>query len=57
MVENTLQPHLDNDYFTQTSGTRLSFIFLKNWVFRSDVSHLSYRGLGMISTRITCCGT
>jgi hypothetical protein len=46
MVENTLQPHLDNDYFTQASGTRLSFIFLKNWVFRSDVNHLSYRGLG-----------
>ena len=46
MVENTLQPHLDNDYFSQISGTRLSFIFLKNWVFRSDVSHLMYRGLG-----------
>ncbi len=46
MVENTIQPHLDNDYFSQTSGTRLSFIFLKNWVFRSDVSHLMYRGLG-----------
>jgi hypothetical protein len=46
MVENTLQPHLDNNYFSQKSGTRLSFIFLDNWVFRSDVSHLMYRGLG-----------
>lgn len=46
MVENTLQPQLDNNYFQQTSGTRFSFIFLENWVFRSDVSHLIYRGLG-----------
>lgn len=46
MVENTLQPHLDNNYYSQTSGTRFSFIFLENWVFRSDVSHLMYRGLG-----------
>jgi hypothetical protein len=27
MVENTLQPHLDNDYFSQRSGTRLSLFF------------------------------
>ncbi len=46
MVENTLQPHLDNDYFSQRTGTRLSFIFLNNWVFRSDVSHVMQRGLG-----------
>jgi hypothetical protein len=46
MVENTLQPQLDNNYFSQTSGTRFSFIFLNSWVFRSDVSHLMYRGLG-----------
>lgn len=46
LVENTLQPQLDNNYFQQVSGTRLSFILLDNWVFRSDVSHLMYRGLG-----------
>ncbi len=46
MVENTLQPQLDNNYFSQRSGTMFSLIFLNNWVFRSDVSHLMYRGLG-----------
>ncbi|MFW5699489.1 MAG: TonB-dependent receptor [Bacteroidota bacterium] len=46
IVENTLQPQLDNNYFSQKSGTRLSFIFLDNWVFRSDVGYLMYRGLG-----------
>lgn len=45
MVENTLQPHLDNNYFSQTSGTRFSLIFLNHWVVRNDVSHLMYRGL------------
>ena len=46
IVENTMQPQLDNDYFSQRSGTMFSFIFLNHWVFRSDVSHLMYRGLG-----------
>ncbi len=46
MVENTLQPNLNNNYFSQTTGSRFSFIFLNNWVVRSDISHWMYRGLG-----------
>ncbi|TVR73339.1 MAG: TonB-dependent receptor [Marinilabiliales bacterium] len=46
IVENTLQPQLDNNYFQQTSGTRFSFIVFNNWVLRSDISHIMYRGLG-----------
>lgn len=46
MVENSLQPNLDNNYFSQTTGSRFSFIFLNNWVVRSDISHWMYRGLG-----------
>ncbi len=46
IVENSLQQHLDNNYYSQVSGAQFSFIFFDNWVFRSDVSHLMYRGLG-----------
>lgn len=46
IVENSLQPHLDNNYLTQSGGTRFSILFLQNWVFRSDVSLRMYRGLG-----------
>jgi hypothetical protein len=46
IAENTLQPHLNNNYFYQSAGTRFSLIFLKNWVLRNDMNHLMYRGLG-----------
>lgn len=46
IVEHSLQQHLDNNYFSQISGAQFSFIFFNNWVFRSDISHLMYRGLG-----------
>ena len=46
IVENTMRPQLDNTYYLQTTGARFSFIFLENWVWRSDISYLMYRGLG-----------
>lgn len=46
IVENTIRPQLDNTYYLQTTGARFSFIFLNNWVWRSDISYLMYRGLG-----------
>jgi hypothetical protein len=46
IVENTIQPHLDNNYLTQTSGVRFSMLFLRNWIIRNDVSHIMYAGLG-----------
>jgi hypothetical protein len=46
MVENTMQPNLNNNYYYQTTGARFSILFLKNWVYRNDFNHLLYRGLG-----------
>ncbi len=46
IVENKIQPQLDNDYLYQTAGTRFSFIFLEKWVFRNDLSYMMYAGLG-----------
>ncbi len=46
VVENTLRPQLDNNYFYHLTGMRFNWIFLKNWVLRNDVSNLLYTGLG-----------
>jgi hypothetical protein len=46
LVENTIRPQLDNTYFSHVTGAQFSLIFLNSWVWRSDISHLMYRGLG-----------
>lgn len=46
VVENTLRPQLDNNYFYHLTGVRFNWIFLKNWVLRNDVNNLLYTGLG-----------
>jgi hypothetical protein len=46
MVENTIQPQMDNNYYSQTSGVRFSMLFLRNWIIRNDLNHMIYRGLG-----------
>jgi hypothetical protein len=46
LVENTLRPQLDNNYFFHLTGVRFNWIFLKNWVLRNDVNNLLYTGLG-----------
>jgi hypothetical protein len=46
LVENTLRPQLDNNYFFHLTGVRFNWIFLKNWVLRNDVNNLLYAGLG-----------
>ncbi len=46
MVENSIQPEMDNNYFYHRGGARFSLIFLEDWVFRSDLSHRMYAGLG-----------
>ncbi len=46
IVENTLRPQLNNNYFFHLTGLRLNWIFLKSWVIRNDVSNMFYTGLG-----------
>ncbi|MBW6498220.1 MAG: outer membrane beta-barrel protein [Bacteroidales bacterium] len=46
VVENSLRPQLDNNYFYHLTGMRFNWIFLKNWVLRNDVNNLLYTGLG-----------
>ena len=45
IVENSIQPVLNDNYFFQTTQLKLNWIFSKGLVFRSDISHQSYSGL------------
>lgn len=44
-VQNELQPAANNRYFQQTSRFNLNWIVGPAIIFRTDVSHLLYRGL------------
>jgi hypothetical protein len=46
VVENSLRPQLNNNYFYHLSGAKVSWIFLKNWVLRNDLYNYMYTGLG-----------
>ncbi|GAB3173963.1 outer membrane beta-barrel family protein [Telluribacter humicola] len=46
IVRNSIQPQLDNNFFTQVSSARVNWIFGKGFVFQTDVTNQSYRGLG-----------
>lgn len=46
IVRNSIQPQLDNNFFTQVSSARINWIFGKGFVFQTDVTNQSYRGLG-----------
>jgi outer membrane receptor protein involved in Fe transport len=46
IVRNSIQPTLNNNYFTQTLTGRLNWIFGKGFIFQTDVNNQSYRGLG-----------
>ncbi len=46
IVRNTIQPNLNNNYFTQGISGRLNIIFGKGIVFQTDMNNQSYRGLG-----------
>jgi len=45
VVDNSIQPSLNDNYLTQTSRLKFNWIFLKDMVFRSDISHQLYSGL------------
>jgi len=46
IVRNTIQPRLNNNYYTSGISGRVSWIFGKGFVFQTDVNNQSYRGLG-----------
>ncbi|KAA6434139.1 TonB-dependent receptor [Dyadobacter flavalbus] len=46
IVRNSIQPNLNNNYYTQGITGRVNWIFGKGFVFQSDVNNQSYRGLG-----------
>lgn len=45
IVQNTLQPQLNQNFYIQTSRGRVNWIFAKGFVIQSDVTHQLYRGL------------
>lgn len=45
IVQNTLLPELNNNYFYHTAGVKLNWIFWKNIVFRTDANQTLYSGL------------
>ena len=46
VVRNTIQPNLNNNYYTSSITGRVNWIFGKGFVVQSDISNQSYRGLG-----------
>jgi hypothetical protein len=44
-VKNTIQPNLNNNYFTQSIGINLNLLTKKGSFFQNDLSNESYRGL------------
>lgn len=46
VVRNTIQPNLNNNYYTQGISGRVNWIFGKGFVIQTDVNNQTYRGLG-----------
>ena len=44
-VKNTIQPTLNNNYFTQSVGINANFLTKKGFFFQNDLSNESYKGL------------
>ncbi|MBL7700036.1 MAG: outer membrane beta-barrel protein [Chitinophagaceae bacterium] len=44
-VRNSIQPSLNNNYFTQNAGVQMNLISNNGWVFQNDLNNQSYRGL------------
>jgi len=44
-VRNSLQPTLNNDYFTQQAGVQFNLLSKSGWVLQHDLSNQSYKGL------------
>ncbi|WP_187261392.1 TonB-dependent receptor [Pontibacter beigongshangensis] len=46
LVENTLLPGRNNNYFNQSTSARFNWIFLKGLVYRTELNHQANSGLG-----------
>jgi hypothetical protein len=46
LVENTLLPGRNNNYFNQSTSARFNWIFLKGFVYRTELNHQANSGLG-----------
>ncbi|TDB62384.1 outer membrane beta-barrel protein [Arundinibacter roseus] len=46
IVRNSLQPQLDNNFFSQNTSARVNWIFGKGFVLQTDLTNQSFRGLG-----------
>src|SRR5690242_30092 len=44
-VKNSIQPALNNNYFTQSAGINANFLTKKGFFFQNDLSNESYKGL------------
>lgn len=44
-VKNSIQPSLNNNYFTQVAGVQINLLSKNGWVFQNDLNNQSYRGL------------
>ncbi|MFA6150320.1 MAG: TonB-dependent receptor [Chitinophagaceae bacterium] len=46
IAHNTAQPQSDFKYYSQTSSLKFNWIFLKGFVFNTNLNHTLYSGLG-----------
>lgn len=44
-VKNSIQPQLNNNYFTQSAGIQVNLLSKNGWFLQNDVSNQSYSGL------------
>ncbi|MEO6837064.1 MAG: outer membrane beta-barrel protein, partial [Ginsengibacter sp.] len=44
-VKNTLQPNLNQDYFTSSTGVSLNLLSKNGWLFNNSLTNESYKGL------------
>jgi hypothetical protein len=49
IVQNSVQPSLNNNYFNQIAGLKFTWIFWKGIVIQNDVSNQYYKGLSSTS--------
>ncbi len=45
IVNNSLVPNMDNNYFYQTTSAKFNWLFGKGFVFSTDLNHTLYTGL------------
>jgi hypothetical protein len=44
-IKNSIQPKLNNNYFTQTGGVQGNILSKTGWFIQTDLTNQSYRGL------------